>query len=74
MPLQVINALKGAAVSSVLDIPVNATQASSSNPGIPPPSSLYSLLRVKPSVAAVAIQEYDRCAKVKDPWICMQRL
>lgn len=41
---------------------VNLQPASASNPGLPP-SSLFSFLRAKPSIAGVLVNEFDRWAR-----------
>ncbi len=56
--MQVIQALEDAALTSATDLPLNVTRASVTNPGVPP-SSLFSFLRAKPSIAGVVIEEFD---------------
>ncbi len=61
---QLVGRIEGAAAIST-DVPLNVTRASASNPGLPP-SSLYSFLRVKPSIAAVYLGEFDRWGALAD--------
>ncbi|GFH13456.1 nicastrin, partial [Haematococcus lacustris] len=54
-----LTALQDAGLLTSGELPLNLTTASAGNPGVPP-SSLFSFLRAKPSIAGVVITEFDR--------------
>ncbi|KAJ9505981.1 hypothetical protein QJQ45_016966 [Haematococcus lacustris] len=54
-----MTALQDAGLLTSGELPLNLTAASAGNPGVPP-SSLFSFLRAKPSIAGVVITEFDR--------------
>ncbi|KAL6750838.1 Nicastrin-domain-containing protein [Haematococcus lacustris] len=53
-----MTALQDAGLLTSGELPLNLTAASAGNPGVPP-SSLFSFLRAKPSIAGVVITEFD---------------
>lgn len=53
-----LTALQDAGLLTSGELPLNLTAASAGNPGVPP-SSLFSFLRAKPSIAGVVITEFD---------------
>lgn len=54
----IVSALSAAAQQEAATAQVTVTEATASNPGIPP-SSLMSFLRVKPSIRGVVLTEFD---------------